>query len=93
MWEIIGFTIAIGYGIVLPFIGFALCVIEDHAPAGKEGLWLTLYLLWPITVILLSPILIVLVVKYIAVGPNSALGWLYRGIKEIGSIYKGVISR
>lgn len=93
MMEVIAFILAFGYCILIALAGPVYWWVEDHAPVGKESIYYMLIILWPITILSLSPIILVLVVKYTSIGIRWAVKNLFKSLGEIANIYKAVIAR
>jgi hypothetical protein len=93
-WHIALRSLAFGYIMQLCFVPlWAPAIYEEVGDPNRRKAYITLAVLWPISLILFAPIILVFAFKYLAIGSNSALGYIVRGVGEVGNIYKEVIKR
>lgn len=93
-WFNITMVLSTGYILLVSFIPFwAEYIYDEVDDPNKRKAYVGLAVLWPISLILFAPIILVFIIKYLAIGSNSALGYVMRGLGEVGNIYKAVIKR
>lgn len=93
-WASVVYTSISVYILLICFFPLLGNILYDEVKdPNKRKAYIALAALWPISIILFAPIILVFGFKFLAIGSNSALGFTMRGLGEVGNIYKAVIKR